>query len=174
MNDYVFRYTGALCPMFIDPDDDLYKNYAYRYKQWGSINDEDVQQYNRMLKTGMNPLFPSIDFYSLVEEEDTNVSPSWYNDNWPWEIVWKNNNMLYNLPKSYTTSFVFEFTDNNQITEEDFWCKLYDYITELGIPINTVWMKHKMKELYEISYNFDYETDDNLSRVVYFVKFNLV
>lgn len=173
---FVLRYTGVLCPLFIDGDDPIYKNKVFRYKQWSDINTPDVQQYNKMLKTGLEPLFPSLDFYSLVEEDDGLLRSAWYNDNnWPWEIVWKNNGMIYIMPESFSVQTIpqppFEYNKEN---EEILWAYLYEYITELGIPVNdSVWLKHKMKELYEISYNFDYVSETDISSVIYYVNFNL-
>ena len=50
---------------------------------------------------------------------------------------------------------------------------LYDYITGLGIDVSTVWMKHKLKSLYKISYNFDYVDDRNIDKIKYTVRFDL-
>lgn len=179
-DSHVLRYTGALCPMFIDSDDRLYKNKVYRYKQWGTITDPDVQQYNKMLKTKQEPLYPSIDFYSLVEEDDNITRPEWYDEivdgekRWPWEMIWKNDGLLFILPEHYEedTDAIppFEYNEDN---EEILWKILYDYIESIGVQINTSWKKHKLKNIYEILYDFDYASETDIDKVIYHVKFIL-
>ena len=104
-NGYVLRYTGGLCPFFVDPDDGKYKNMVYRYRQWGDITSKDVQKYDKFLKTGMLPEYPSIGYYSYDEEEDTINRPNWYGEQaWPWDIVWKNDGRVYVLPERYSAN----------------------------------------------------------------------
>lgn len=174
-NSFVLRYTGALCPMFISPTDENYRNINYRYKQWGDINNSDVRKYGEFIKTGMKPLYPSIDYYSLEEEYDSTSRPQWYTDNWPWEVIWKNDGIIYILPERYETSFVehnpIPYDSENE--EQKMWQKLYDYIDSIGIQVETTWMKHKLKELYNISYNFDYPDETNVNEILYHVKFDL-
>lgn len=172
---FVLRYTGGLCPFFIDEQDENYKNQVYRYKQWSNILDPEVQKYNDFLKTGMLPEYPSIGYYSLEEEEDSIFRPDWYGDHsWPWDIVWKNDGCIYVLPEQYSISTeprpVLPNTDMN---EEEMWVLLYNHISALGIPIDTTWMKHKMKELYKIEYNFDYMSETNVNNMVYHIRFKL-
>lgn len=175
-NGFVLRYTGGLCPFFIDPTDEFYQNKTYRYKQWGDITTPEVQQYNNFLKTGMLPYYPSIGFYSLDKETDTILRPEWYEKNsWPWDITWKNDGYIYILPEQYTVTMepkpAIPYNEKNE--EKEMWELLYDYITSLGIPVTSTWMKHKIKELYRISYNFDYASDTDIENIVYHVKFNL-
>ena len=173
---YVLRYTSSLCPMFIDTNDEYYKNIVYRYNQWGNITEADVQQYNKMLKTGMTPDYPSLGYYNFAGEKDLLSIPRWYFDNsWPWDITWKNESVLYVMPEKYETSFIeYNPIAFNEKQEEDvMWALLYDYITGLGIDVSTVWMKHKLKSLYKISYNFDYVDDRNIDKIKYTVRFDL-
>lgn len=172
---YVLRYTGALCPLFIDPEDEYYKNINYRYNQWGTVTDKRVREYSDMLKTGLLPSYPSIDFYSFESEYDSMTRPQWYNDNWPWEVAWKNDGVIYILPEQYKYTLESDhailYTEENE--ENEMWSLLYTYITELGIPINTPWLKHRIKSLYTISYDFDYASETDIEHVVYHIKFNL-
>lgn len=174
-NGYVLRYTGALCPLFIDPSNEYYRNINYRYKQWGNITDAAVRKYSDMLKTGMTPLYPSIDYYSFENEFDSVKQPQWYNDNWPWEVSWKNDGVIYILPEQYNgiTQLIDAVEYNEDAEEKEMWPLLYNYITSLGIPIDTTWKKHKIKELYNITFNFDYASETNVNQMVYYVKFHL-
>ena len=174
----IYRYTGRLIPMFVDPDqeDDLFKNYNYRYRQWLNVNTPEYQKYNRQVASGKDPLYPSIGYYCFDEEPDTMHVPGWYaSHNWEWEIQWKNDGVLIEMPEIYEANTpALEQENYSETLEEDhLWVLLYDYIAFLlqrtGL---TVWMKHKLKELYEISYNFDYESPTSL-RVIYKVKFKL-
>ena len=178
-NGYVLRYTGGLCPLFIDPEDENYRNVVYRYNQWGDINTPEVQEYNKMLKTGMTPDYPSLGYYNFTEERDRLEIPKWYKQ-WPWDVAWKNDGVLYVMPEVYKTDFIEEhplnYNDENEV--EKMWALLYDYIDSIGISTETTWMKHKLKELYKVSYNFDYIPDEdgevrNIDEIKYYVRFDL-
>jgi hypothetical protein len=184
----IYRYTGRLMPLFIDPDSDSFRNYSFHYKQWTDINSDEVQKYNRQLMSGLEPDYPSIGFFGLEEERDTIEAPVWYEKNkWPWEVYWKNGGKVFELPDVYVASTApMEGVKNyDESVEEDMWALLYKYIADImkdysrGVVVNengeielTTWMKHKMKELYRIQYNFEYESETSL-RVVYTVKFTL-
>ena len=173
---YVLRYTGRLCPFFVDPTDENYKNKAYRYKQWSNISSKDVQKYNDFLKTGMLPEYPSVGYYSFEEEDDNITRPTWYiENNWPWDIVWKNDGYVYILPEQYTT-----FTDPTSVIPYDekneellMWELLYKHISDIGIPTDSVWIKHKLKELYTVAYDFDYANETDVEHMIYRVQFKL-
>lgn len=173
-NGYVLRYTGGLCPLFIDPEDENYRNVVYRYNQWGDINTSEVQEYNKMLKTGMTPDYPSLGYYNFTEERDRLEIPKWYKQ-WPWDVAWKNDGILYVMPESYKTHFIestpIPFTEQQE--EEKMWVLLYDYIDSIGISTDTTWMKHKLKELYKVSYNFDYPDERTIDQIKYYVRFDL-
>ena len=172
---YVLRYTGGLCPLFIDPTDEYYRNINYRYIQWSDITTPEVQQYNKFLKTGMNPDYPSIGYYSFEHEWDTMERPDWY-EQWPWEVAWKNDGCIFILPEWYKTEFIESnpIPYTSEAEEEKMWAKLYDYIDSIGIPtLDSVWMKHKLKELYRVSYNFDYASETNVNEIKYYVRFDL-
>lgn len=174
-NGYVLRYTGGLCPFFVDPDDGKYKNMVYRYRQWGDITSKDVQKYDKFLKTGMLPEYPSIGYYSFDEEEDTINRPNWYGEQaWPWDIVWKNDGRVYVLPERYSanTDLMDAVSHDEENEEREMWELLYKHIRGIGIPVDTVWMKHKLKELYDITYDFDYNGND-VKHIIYHVNFKL-
>ena len=182
-NGYVLRYTGGLCPFFVDPTDENYKNVVYRYKQWSDITTPEVQKYNEFLKTNMLPEYPSIGYYSLDEEDDTMEKPSWYTEHgWLWDVAWKNDGCIYILPEQYTVttepkpvmSHIQDSVELENWEESEIWTLLYNHIDELGIPVvNSTWMKHKIKELYTIAYNFNYASDTDVEHIVYHVKFDL-
>lgn len=169
-NNFVLRYTGQLCPMFIKPDDDVFVNNVFHYKQWGDIMNEDVQEYNEFLKTGMPANFPSINYYSLEKNIDGLEIPEWYTENWNWDVVWKNTGHIFVLPEEFNT---FKIGPTNTITEEQLWELLYEYIDSLGIPVDSLWMKHKLKNLYNMTYVFDYLDDRTIDTARYNVKFEL-
>lgn len=184
----IYRYTGRLMPLFIDPDSDSFRNYAFHYKQWTDVNSDEVQKYNRQLMSGFEPDYPSISFFGLEEERDMMEAPAWYEKNkWPWEVYWKNGGKVFELPDVYVASTEpMEGVKNyDESVEELMWALLYKYIADImkdysrGVVVNedgevelTTWMKHKMKELYRIQYNFEYESETSL-RVVYTAKFTL-
>ena len=176
---YVLRYTGGLCPLFINPTDEHYHNIVYRYKQWGDIISPEVQKYNQFLLTGMIPEYPSIGYYSFDQEPDGLSIPDWYNQ-WPWDVSWKNDGILYVLPEEFKTTIEVSepYNYNNDKEIEEMWGKLYEYIKSIGISTESTWIKHKLKDLYEISYNFDYKKDPdgevrNIKEIIYYVIFRL-
>lgn len=178
---YVLRYTGGLCPLFIDPLNEYYKNVVYRYNQWGTITEPEVQKYNDFLKTGMNPDYPSLGYYDFTKEPDDLNIPTWYNK-WPWDVSWKNDGILYVMPERYKvqvgpvpnpTYTQLTLDEQNTWEEDNIWKELYDYIDSMGIDASTTWMKHKLKELYKLSYNFDYASEDDVNHIIYYIQFGL-
>lgn len=181
----LLRYTGKLIPLFINPEDEYFKNFNYRYNQWTNINEPKVQKYNKQIASGLEPFYPSIGYFCYADAEvDTLMErPSWYDEyEWPWEIYWKNAGKIYELPTVYEA-----YTDatepknyNDTIEDDMMWPLLYEYIAlalegHCSGVVNgelTLWMKHKIKDLYEITYDFEYESNTSLL-VVYHVKFKL-
>lgn len=226
----VLRYTGKLCPLFIDPQDEYYKNINYKYNQWTDINSEDVQYYNKMIKTGYLPNYPSLDYYTFESEIDTPRAPEWYS-NYEGDITWKNAGLLHIFPERYTTSIIPKYevvnieginSDNTMVIingievtpQEDicyknittgkfyilvndklvevngpeyhiknydeyieerlFWSLLYDKIKEVFKKDDlSLWFKQWLKEIYTISYNFDYVSETDVKNIEYFVTFTL-
>lgn len=185
----ILRYTGKLIPLFIDPDGEYFKNFNYRYNQWTNINEPKVQKYNKQIASGLEPFYPSIGYfcYENAEADTLMERPSWYNEHeWPWEIYWKNVGKIYELPTVYEayTEATEPKNYNDHIEDDTMWPLLYEYIAPAleghcpGVvndgngPELTLWMKHKIKDLYEITYDFEYENLTSLN-VVYHVKFKL-
>ena len=181
----LLRYTGKLMPLFIDPDGEYFKNFNYRYNQWTNINEPKVQKYNKQIASGLEPFYPSIGYFCYADAEVDTLTerPSWYEEQeWPWEIYWKNVGKIYELPTVYEadTTPVQPQNYDDRIEDEMMWPLLYRYIVPIleghcwGVENGelTLWMKHKIKDLYEITYDFDYENLTSLL-VVYHVKFKL-
>ena len=172
-NSYVLRYTGKLCPLFIDPDDEYYKNMNFRYRQWSDI--EDITYYNRMIKTGYLPSYPSIDYYTFEKEQDVMQYPNWYND-YEGDIIWKNDGLLHIFPEKYTSEYLETSPQpyNEYYEEQKFWDLLYKHIGDIfQISELSVWFKHWLKDIYKISYNFDYPDERNVHDILYTVTFTL-
>lgn len=174
VNKFVLRYTGRLCPMFIDPDGDNYYNVNFPYNQWGNINTDNVQYYNRMLKTGFNPNYPSINYYTYKPERDTTRRPGFY-DQWEGDVVWKNNGCINVLPERFIGTIRLENPKKyDDYIEEKFWILLYNHIASLMDRTElSDWFKHWLKEVYHIAYNFEYASETDVENVDYTVTFRL-
>ena len=174
-NNFVLRYTGRLCPMFIDPTHEYYRNINFPYRQWGDINTKDVQYYNRMLKTGFNPNYPSIGYYTYFAEPDNTLRPDFYNG-WEGDVTWKNDGCINILPERYITTFLEDnpIPYTEQTEELKFWELLYNHIATLMDKTElSLWFKHWLKDIYQIEYNFDYPNDHNVNEILYTVTFRL-
>lgn len=174
-NNFVLRYTGRLCPMFIDPTHEYYRNINFPYRQWGDINTKDVQYYNRMLKTGFNPNYPSIGYYTYLAEQDNTLRPDFYNG-WEGDVTWKNDGCINVLPERYITTFLEDnpIPYTEQAEELKFWELLYNHIATLMDKTElSLWFKHWLKEIYQIEYNFDYPNDHSVNEILYTVTFRL-
>lgn len=174
----VLRYTGKLCPLFIDPQDEYYKNINYKYNQWTDINSEKVQYYDKMIKTGYLPNYPSLDYYTFESEIDTPRAPEWYST-YEGDITWKNAGLLHIFPERYITSIIPPEDErpkgyDEYIEERLFWSLLYDKIKEVFKKDDlSLWFKQWLKEIYIISYNFDYVSETDVDKIEYFVTFTL-
>jgi len=171
---FVLRYTGRLCPIFINPNDRLRFNLNYPYIQWNNINDPKVQYYNKMLKTGFTPDYPSIDFYTYEEQRDTIERPEFYQD-WVGDICWKNDGRIIALPERYVGTKIVNqpIPYNEDNVEEDFWVLLYPHISQIMNVQITESLKRWIHELYTISYDFDYLDERNINDIIYTIEFNL-
>jgi len=179
---YVLRYTGQLCPLFIDPDDDTFYNHPYRYIQWSDITDTNVQEYSTLLKTGYNPTYPSIGYYAFdvddPVETDSIIRPQWYTSSgWEGDVVWKNDSSIMVFPERWVVSVDnYDISQNGMPNEETlFWGALYNHIQEIrgisGQP--SQWYKRWLKELYEVSYRYTYPDDHNVNIISYRAIFTL-
>ena len=174
-NNFVLRYTGRLCPMFIDPVHEYYHNINFPYHQWSDINTKEVQFYNRMLKTGFNPNYPSIGYYTYLQEDDNTLRPSFY-EGWEGDVAWKNDGCINILPERYITTFLEDdpIPYTEQAEELKFWELLYNHIATLMDKTElSLWFKHWLKEIYQIEYNFDYPNDHDVNKILYTVTFRL-
>ena len=176
----VLRYTGRLCPMFISPNDEYYKNILYGYHQWSSMYDDGVPEYNKMIKTGLTPDYPSIDYYTYTVTTDGTTMPLWYTDNWEGEIPWKNDGIIISMPERLTiiTDPKPQVPYNEYFEEQAFWELLYNQISTMMSPTDTpialsVWFKHWLKMIYDIHYNFEYAGESDVNNIIYTVTFEL-
>ena len=170
----VLRYTGKLCPLFIDPQDEYYKNLNYKYNQWTDINSDNVQYYNKMIKTGYLPNYPSLNYYTFESEIDTPRAPEWYS-NYEGDITWKNAGLLHIFPERYVATKTLPNPQayDEYLEEKEFWSLLYDEIGRVFEKELSLWFKQWLKEIYTISYNFDYASETDVKTIKYFVTFKL-
>ena len=189
-NNEILRYTGALTPMFIDVDSDVFVNYNYRYKQCNLMSIKEFEKYNEQLLSELVPEYPSIDYFAFEKDMDRSSAPAWYDEHgWSWEISWKNAGRMYELPEVYEATLQCDEPIPYTIAseEEKMWNLLYRYIATIMSQYSGlfdedgdlhVWVKRKLKELYKIRYNFDY-TSNTLQPgqtklpIIYYIEFRL-
>lgn len=193
---YVYRYTGNIIPSFIEMSNDTHRrnNNVYHYKQWSKPADID-DTYKQLIIKGLLPEYPRFDgskvvddsFYSLIETKLGIEHDEFYNnDVWVGEFTWLNDSKVFNLEDTYIISItedrdVSEDTIIDEIWEELFANVLSDLIERASGSIENrrEWMKNWLKVVYNMRIiSFDYYTNDDgsqdISRITYIIKFNLI
>lgn len=133
-------------------------------------------------------------FYSLIETKLGNVHDKFYNngDNnvWVGEFTWLNDSKVFNLEDTYIMSITEDRSVSEDTIIDGIWEKLFTGVlsdlikrasgnTESNTESKQKWMKNWLKTVYNMRIiSFDYYTNDDgsqdISRITYIVKFNLI
>lgn len=189
--DYMYRYSGNLCPIFIDPEDPVFYNQYYRYYQWDNKR-SDVMRECSILKNKRIPMsYPSIKlgedhegnitYFPWIEGGDSGSSP-FYSD-WNTDMIWGRNNLLWDLPP--TVVFRKEIPRNLSPEEIDneiwlgFINALRDMSSSQDCPLADIIETH-MDEFYEfinknytIIQNFEYKSLTDIDNIIYTITYKL-
>jgi len=189
--DYMYRYSGNLCPIFIDPEDPVFYNQYYRYYQWDNKR-SDVMRECSILKNKRIPMsYPSIklgedhegniNYFPWIEGGNSGSSP-FYSD-WNTDMIWGRNNLLWNLPP--TVIFRKEIPRNLSPEEIDneiwlgFINALRDMSSSQDCPLVDIIEAH-MDEFYEfinknytIIQNFEYKSLTDIDNIIYTITYKL-
>lgn len=183
---YVYRYFGKLIPLFIPPHDrendesklkKLRFNYIYKYKQWSDVNSPNIKEYNKLIKNGFLPNYPSVilqgttdSFYALEKDQFSSQRDIFYND-WEWEIEHYKDNRIYQLFETLEFDMIEK---HRTITQESFDKKVLDeFIKVIGLSFDENVIKNYIFSLYEYTFEFDYVSDTNVDEIKYKLKFKL-
>lgn len=159
----VMRYDGKIVPTFIDVDDNvfinkLYYKYTYSYK---SYIDTPFKTYGG---TKYEPCYPSIGYFAIgnvdMDKDSYETPPTVLNPKM--ERPWFNNSIiLYVLTK---ISFRVEGTSLVEGIKDEL-KRIYSTCDDS--TINAIY------ELYDVKYDWEYASKDNIDNYIYTVKMTL-
>lgn len=183
VNSYVYRYSGALRPYFIELDDKVYNNIDYFFKKWSKEDTADVssdkykelKRYNKMLNTKYDAVFPSKDFYGITNNGRIKYLdyPDRYK-NLGCEFQWYMDGRFYVLPPVIELSFVEEtrIEVNNERLMNELISKLrFNFYPFTNID-NGIAVK-QIANLYSCTIDYDYASDTDITRQIFRVKYTL-
>jgi len=189
--DGLYRYSGNLCPIFIDPEDPIFYNQYYRYYQWDNKR-SDVMRECAALKNKKIPMnYPSIKIgkdhngditYFPWIEGGSSLSSPFYAD-WHRDVLWGRHSILWNLPP--TVKFQKEISKNLSPAdiENEIWrgfikalkdmdssqdCPLADIIEEYPDEFREFINKN-----YLVIQNFEYKSLTDIDNIIYTVTYKL-
>jgi len=181
VDSYVYRYSGALRPFFVSPEDENFYNIDHNFKKWsqkeiktdttGEVS-KAIKKYNDYLNTGYSPVYPSIDFYSIEGTKNNHIDyfnyPQRYR-NLEYEFEWFEDSRLYVLPKVIELT-KGPFNREEAITENTIreWLKEY-FVNTIGL----FEAPKQLKNLYRYTIDYDYASETNINQQIFKVKYIL-
>lgn len=186
----LYRYFGRIYPKFSP----IGTNQVYRYRQFSDINSDEVHWYNKLLADNWLPYYPSIGFYSLISEPDTELYPDFYKA-YSWDVSWLKDNQFRVLPvevklthtvKLSTISAELEQYDGdlNKYMQQKHQDILRTYLSGdyyqvldrqnrrlVGQISDEAWSH--IWQLYKTDIQFDYETVYSLDSIIYKITYIL-
>lgn len=189
--DYMYRYSGNLCPIFIDPEDPIFYNQYYRYYQWDNKR-SDVMRECAILKNKRIPMkYPSIilgedhgcniTYFPWIEGGDTGSSP-FYVD-WNTDMIWGRHNTLWNLPP--TVMFRKEMPKNMspEDIDNEIWNGFIEALRDMSsaqdcpladvIEIHQPEFREYVNMNYKIIQNFEYKSLTDINNIIYTITYKL-
>lgn len=183
VHSYVFRYSGALRPFFISPNDKTYNNIDHYYKKWSKKDLENVssdkykeiKDYNKMLNTEYAAVFPSANFYAIENNGklDYFTYPNRYNGI-GCEFSWYMDGRYYVLPATIELSFVEQsnvIIDKQRIIRELLTKLQYNFYP--FTCIDNIEGAKQLANLYDYVIDYDYASDTDITRQIFKVKYTL-
>ena len=190
IDNYVYRYSGALRPCFISPKDQNFFNIDYYYKKWikkeietTNVNSEKYKslvEYNKMLNTNYTPVFPSVGYYALEKGKNSNEIgpqanridyfsyPIRYEEN-RCEFQWYMDGRFYVLPNQIEIEFIeSQNVDESYIKNKlrnELYSKICSNIDTKGIL--------QLIDLYDYTIDYDYISPTDIKNQKFKVKYIL-
>ena len=180
--EYVVRYDGKIKPTFIDEHSEL-KNIIY-FKDYVSDNRLDKlsnlqkSKYMKFINTGFEPLYPSIDYCSILSCNKWNYEkmPSINNSEFTdvknkvkitknSEYSWFDSGTSLILPTKIIIEYIHKKDDGKFNIDEiitNYFIKNFDITDSDKISY--------IKSLYTLEYNWEYYSLDNIDDYVYTIK----
>lgn len=194
------RYDSNILPMFIDLDEQVFKNYTYWCKQYNktiqnTLNEtqkcdiDGIGVYSKYALKKFSPLYASIGYYVLnskpVDYSDYYLNESYLNSdgtscsyNYIKEKSWYKSNLMFYLPPRFTGEITID--SNVDLTEEDIINIIYNKLkneSEFNSnefnEFNKKIIKYYIKDLYEYTITYDYTSETDISKQIYKLKFAL-
>lgn len=191
----IYRYDTNIIPMFIDIDDNIFKNDVFWCKQYDNTitehiakygNFDGIQTYTKYAGTKLKPVYPSIGYFPL-NSKAVDYKHFYLDDTYKYvkEISWYKDNKLYYLPEEIVYEMVNHDSQNNTDNEEivdALYNALIDYnkdlFADLKISISgedaiKKFIDKYIKNFYTWSISYDYVSSFDISKQNYKIKFIL-
>lgn len=178
--EYVLRYFGKIKPTFVNSENDINFNYVY-YKDYLSDNRLDDKKseyqrskYNIYSNTNYNPIFPSIDFFSIkkIKIDYEHIPMTYKNDSMlnKFENHWYNKNKNIVLSNTINAILYSEFDENGDYIKLE---KLIKNFLKKYYKNDDNELIEYIYKLYNVESSFDYTSLDDIKNYTYVVKLTL-
>lgn len=180
---FLYRYDLGIYPKFISIDD-TYRNYTYWCKQYintldNEIDVDNIKQFNDLSFKKVSPVFKSVDYFILKGDKvDYDMHYAAYYDkhhavgyDYNWEYSWFKKSKRYILP----AIIEIENTAEN-LTQEAIDNLLFDYIEnkiDMDADNKQIIFNVFIRQLYDVTYTFDYKSEKDISEYIYKIKYTL-
>ena len=155
ISSYVLRYDGKIKPTFLEEKTSNNLNKLY-YKRYISENEYKTSAHSNYSSSGLPPRFPSINYYA-IESSQMEFKKLY--------------NKLFVYKPYITMSLIKRSEDNTNIERmiKEYLAQFYnvDINNEAGL-IDTIYNK------YDVQYEYDYLSSNNIDDYVYDVQLTLV
>ena len=161
---YIFRYDGAIKPKFVNQNNILYYKQVYTNEEYKNTT------YYKYSNTEYPPLYKSIGYYPINNKIIDYQNYSNINNYKPMEYKWYNNSSNIFLRQTINSSIFSERNENNEYLDVDTLIKNYlkkIYNLSDDDKINYIY------NLYDIKWNYDYISDNNVNDFKYNLKLTL-
>lgn len=156
---YMLRYDGKIKPSFVSDN-----NFVY-YKDYITDDEFADSVYSKYANTKFPPLYESIDYCSIKRSKLKYDTPL---NNYDLEYKWYNDGAIYYLYKEISCVLYSEFKDGQYVSLENI---IKNYLKNLYNVDDEI--VEKIYNSYNIEYNFDYKSVDNINDYQYNIKLTL-
>lgn len=191
---YIYRYGGSLMPQFISLDDAYRQNKMWKRKYWtdSQVWSDEVQVYNRLLQTGYDPFYPSINYFSLEEIKERYDELVDLGDVVSFDLCWfdqsSNICLVTNGNIDVTKQGPLDDADQQMIKACIMQMQIsglidvvghmvwdlngeFNEISEFTYPIPI--LADAFDSFYNIDIHFDYASNDNIIDIIYNITYKL-
>jgi hypothetical protein len=172
---YVIRYDGKLKPNFVNQRTIYFKDYISDDRTYG-LSNLQKSIYGQYVKSGFEPLYKSIGYNSILSTEIEydklpNVKVSEHVNKIPLlntvEYKWFNDSIIIPFVQEHNIAFTIDESENVKDSIKQYLMSYHN------ITNTSVIDEHYIYDKYNVSYNWEYHSLDDVQKYDYKIKLRL-